>query len=51
MWKSDKYNKTFSPPISENIPQGSRWLGLTSPLPPIAKCITMLAELLTPANA
>jgi hypothetical protein len=20
MWKSDKYNKTFSPPISENIP-------------------------------
>lgn len=24
--------------------------GLTSPLPPIAKCITMLAELLTPAN-
>jgi len=25
--------------------------GLTSPLPPIAKCITMLAELLTPANA
>jgi len=25
--------------------------GLTSPLPPIAKCITMLAELFTPANA
>lgn len=33
MWKSDKYNKTVSPPISENIPQGSRWLDWQTPPP------------------